>query len=222
MTLRPTAFVSLALSLFCAGCAHTSGPYELQWMADHPPRLKAMDRTGVYNERLRFEFFDERPEPRELFGVRASTGHEYRTSTAIGSWAASHFKKTLTEYGVPVVESGETVVVRIYVTKVLVTEGGVYRGEFNYRAEAWRPNQPQPFWRGLIQALSRRWGRSASVDMFQGTLTNVVLDAARDLLDDPGFLNSLRMPPAYQMVPIPVAPVPVPPPTPATVPAQPR
>src|SRR5689334_14592644 len=119
-----------AIALLSAGCAH--GPHPLRWTGDGPPRLKSLDRSALYYERVRGEFYDERPEPHSLFGVRES-GREYHTDENLAVWAAGHFANTLAAYGVPIVTSGETVLLRVYLTQLLVTEGNVYRGEMNFR-----------------------------------------------------------------------------------------
>jgi hypothetical protein len=195
--------MSVCLLGLVAACAH--GPFPLEWTGGSPPRLKPLDRSALLTERVRCQFIDERPEPRSMFGVRPA-GREYHASDPLGSWVEQHFVSTLSSYGVPIVSEGETVLLRISLTRLLVTEGNTYRGEMNFRADALRPGQQEPFWRGVIQAGSNRWGSTADLGMYREVLSNTVLDAARDLMDDPGFIASMR--PTASVVP----PVPPPPP----------
>ena len=101
----------------------------LTWTDNRLPRLEQrVDRTALSLVRVRLEFADERPEPRDLVGVRSGTREEFRTLTPVLPWFSQHLQEALVQYGVQVVRSEETVRVRVTLAHLLVTEGSDYVG----------------------------------------------------------------------------------------------
>lgn len=188
--------LAVVVVLGLVGCAHQSSPMMLIWTNNRLPGLqKGIDRTALSQARVRLEFVDERPEPRDLVGIRNGTGEEFRTFTQVLPWFGQHFEESLVQYGVQVVRSEETVRVRVTLSHLLVIEGGDYVAQLQGRVEVLSPAGGPPVATFRLKGKSEPRGKTDDGRMVSHAASKAVLDAAHNLLDDPEFVLALRLPP---------------------------
>jgi hypothetical protein len=192
--------------------------HPLQNAVDSLPSLEAANRTALFSELIKLDLLDDRGDPCSLFG-RGPHGRELHTHDDVPRWTRGVLTGALIGYRLTTVETGQTLWLTGTLLKAMVEEGKVFAGDVSVRFELRRSPSSAPVWIGVVDGRSRRWGRTGRLELYLQALGAAVTDVARNLLDDPGFLNAVNSTAAYRAA-APVAPPPAPLPTaPAPAPA---
>jgi hypothetical protein len=198
--LRPAAARAAltALSLttaLLAGCAQET-PLLNRPLAWTP--TKSLD-LGVTQSRgtpatVRFEFFaDTAPRP-TLVGenLEQATPRLVTTADPVGPWVSQHLQQLFAQAGYAAGGAGSARVVSGEVRKFFVQEKSNYRGTI-VLVVAVHDDSGKVLWRGTAWGTNETFGRSYHLDNYQQVLSDTLVDAANNLLKDPGLRRALTM-----------------------------
>lgn len=111
------------------------------------------------------------------------------TSTDVAAFVSDHMKDSVHGAGLNVVDSGADVNISGEIRKFLVTETGTYNGEISVLIHV-KSGGGKELWTGIITGDATRWGRSYSAANYFETLSNTILSATYNLLNNAGFRDS--------------------------------
>jgi hypothetical protein len=112
------------------------------------------------------------------------------TSTDVAAFVSDHMKESVHGAGLNVVDSGADVSVSGELRKFFVTETGTYNGEISVLIHV-KSAAGKELWTGIISGDASRWGRSYNAANYFETMSNMVLSATYNLLNNAGFRDSL-------------------------------
>jgi hypothetical protein len=115
------------------------------------------------------------------------------TSTDVAAFVSDHIKDSVHGAGLNVVDSGADVNVSGEMRKFFVTETGTYNGEISVLIHV-KNSAGKELWTGIISGDATRWGRSYSAANYFETMSNTILSATYNLLNNAGFRDSLAKP----------------------------
>jgi len=124
-------------------------------------------------------------ENREKAKVRSLT-----TSSDVPAFVSDHMKDSVHGAGLNVVDSGADVNVSGEIRKFMVTETGTYNGEISVLIHV-KNSAGKELWTGIISGDATRWGRSYKAANYFETMSNMILSATYNLLNNAGFRDSL-------------------------------
>ncbi|QQR75730.1 MAG: hypothetical protein IPJ17_09210 [Holophagales bacterium] len=159
--------------------------------------LGAIDLTALQGVRVEVgAFTDARSGPPELIGENredADDGVVLPVSTAdsVPEFCRGQLRRFLSELGLPIVDSGGTVVLTAEVTELKVVEESTYVGSVLLNV-AVRDASGSLRWKGVVTGSAKRFGRSYSAENYNETLSDALLDADAVLARSQEFLAALR------------------------------
>jgi hypothetical protein len=112
------------------------------------------------------------------------------TSTDVTAFVSDHMKDSVHGAGLNLVDSGADVDISGEVRKFFVTETGTYNGEISVLIHV-KNNAGKELWTGIISGDATRWGRSYNTANYFETMSNMILSATYNLLNNAGFRDSL-------------------------------
>jgi hypothetical protein len=112
------------------------------------------------------------------------------TSSDVAAFVADHLKESLHGAGLNIVDSGADVVISGEVRKFFVTELSTYNGEIALLIHVKTPAGKE-LWTGMTSGDATRWGRSYHAANYYETMSNMVLSATYNLLNNAGFREAL-------------------------------
>jgi Uncharacterized lipoprotein len=124
-------------------------------------------------------------ENREKANVRSVT-----TSSDVAAFVGDHLKESLHGAGLNIVDSGADVIVSGEIRKFFVTELSTYNGEITLLLHV-KSSDGKELWTGIASGDATRWGRSYHAANYYETMSNMVLSATYNLLNNPSFRDSL-------------------------------
>jgi hypothetical protein len=138
-------------------------------------------------------FTDKRQDPKKIGENQESAGKFLPVITAddVPAYVTGHFAETLRGAGVNIVEGPGDVTVGGEVSQFFVTETNTYRGELHLLVRV-KSAAGREIWSGVILGGSERWGRSYKADNYYETTSDMVVNAAHNLLTNQGFLEALK------------------------------
>jgi len=112
------------------------------------------------------------------------------TRDDVGRFVADHLRETLRKTGLDVVDAGGKVALSGEVTDFFVAETDVYRSEVTLRVTA-TDATGKKLWSGVTSGTNTRFGKSYKAENYYEGLSDALVDAMQNLLQDPGFRKSL-------------------------------
>jgi len=112
------------------------------------------------------------------------------TSTDVAAFVSDHMKESLHGAGLNIVDSGADVNVSGELRKFFVTETGTYNGEISVLFHV-KNAAGKELWTGIISGDASRWGRSYNAANYFETMSNMILSATYNLLNNAAFRDSL-------------------------------
>jgi hypothetical protein len=113
------------------------------------------------------------------------------TSSDVAAFLVDHLKETLQHAGVTIVDGGADVTITGEIRQFFVTETSMYRGEVSVLLHV-KNSAGKEIWTGVIGGAAERFGRSYRLDNYQEAMSDMVLQAAYNLLASPGFREALQ------------------------------
>lgn len=157
--------------------------------------MGTIDLTGLGKVEIRVvPFTDDRENPKKI-GENVEDAdegviREVTTRDEVGPWLARQFAWAIDQFGIDTTKQGGTVVLRGEVKRFFVTESHTYDSDVGVKVTLETPGG-KILWTGIANGAATRFGRSYKADNYYEVLSDAVLQAAFDLLQDYGFHEAL-------------------------------
>jgi len=113
------------------------------------------------------------------------------TSDDVFGFVVAHLADILRSKGVQVVGAGAPRVLELKLVRFYVVEAGTYGAEVGLNVTL-RDSGGKVLWRGATSGTSHRWGRSFEESNYQESLSNALIDAVKNLLGTPAFVQAAQ------------------------------
>ena len=122
------------------------------------------------------------------------------TPDNVPAFVSEHIGRVLYEAHFPLVPANPTEVIHGDVIEFFVTEGNRYEGTVTLDVQLTDP-QGRELWHGPATGHSRRFGHSLNAEMYMNALSDGILDAVKNLLENPQFQLAMHAapPPVVQV-----------------------
>ena len=195
MNRKIAIFFSLALA--AAGCKHADySPMRipLQWKpTDEMRQIPAAAVADLNQQTIAIgPFTDDRTDPREI-GKNIEGGRNVPVSTGdgVGTFLGARFAEVLQANGVAVATGGASRVIKGAVQRYLVTEENTYHSDVALQFTV-EDAGGAVLWKGVAEGTSNRFGGSFKAENYYEALSNAFLEACKDLVAKPDFLDAIR------------------------------
>lgn len=115
------------------------------------------------------------------------------TSSDVATFVTDHLKDTLHGAGLNLVDSGADITISGEIRQFFVTEVNTYDGEVSLLLHV-RNGAGKELWTGVVSGDATRWGRSYKADNYYEAMSNMLLRAAYNLLDNADLRAALAKP----------------------------
>lgn len=185
---------SMILVACLIGCAHAPVPLvdiPLSWQPTNS--LVESGTSDLVNTPVQVgEFVDARKDHAAIGENREDPAPKpVTTRDDVARFVTEHLRDTLQKSGLDVVDTGGKVMVGGQINDFFVTETDVYRGEVTLRVTA-TDASGKTLWSGVTRGTATRFGHSYRADNYYNALSDALLDAIQNLMEDPGFRKTLR------------------------------
>jgi hypothetical protein len=187
----------LASSLFALADVPELKDIPLQWKPSEDVRtFRAIDLSVFHDAHFMVKpFTDVRKKPNEI-GINIEKRLADRdllvtTKDNVPQWLTSHFSRTLSNFGIDVVEDKGNFTLQAEVVKFFVTEKTLYKGEVALKIRLLSKSNTV-IWEELVSGESTRFGRSYLPDNYYEALSNAVIYAVHYLLKDNSFQRAVQ------------------------------
>lgn len=185
----------LSVLLVCLiGCAHAPVPLEgipLDWRPTDSITESGVT-TDTQDVKIQVgDFVDTRSDHAAIGENREDTKPKpVTTRDDVGRFVADHLRETLQKTGMGVVDTGGKVILSGEVSDFFVAETDVYRSEVTLRITV-SDATGKKLWSGVTSGTNTRFGKSYKAENYYEGLSDALVDAMQNLLQDPGFRKSL-------------------------------
>lgn len=111
------------------------------------------------------------------------------TSDDVFGFVVAHLADILRSRGVQVEAAGAPRVIELKLVRYYVVESGTYSAEVRLNV-ALKDSGGKLLWQGPVIGTSHRWGRSFEESNYQESLSNALVDAVKNLLGTPAFVQA--------------------------------
>jgi hypothetical protein len=184
-----------AAAILLGGCAQET-PLLNQPLAWTPTTTLAL---GVTQSRgtpatVRFQPFSDTVANPSLIGenVEQAATRQVTTADPVGPFVTQHLQELFAQAGYSSTGGNADRVISGEVRKFFVKEGGSYDGTV-VLAVSVSDSSGKVLWQGTVWGTNETFGRSYHLDNYQQVLSDSVIDAANNLLKNPGLRTSLTM-----------------------------
>lgn len=115
---------------------------------------------------------------------------EVTTSDEVAPWVADRFAWAIEQFGIDTTDEGGTVILEGELKRFFVTESHTYDSDVGVRITVKSPDGTVR-WEGLANGAATRFGRSYKAENYYEVLSDAVLQAAFDLLQNDSFRQAL-------------------------------
>lgn len=186
--------VSVA-SIALAGCAQQT-PLLNKPLAWTPTTTLDLGVTQGHGSPATIEFqtFSDTAANPALVGenVEQATPRQVTTSDQVGPFVSQHLRQLFAQAGYTSGGENADRVISGEVSKFFVKEGNNYDGSVVLEV-AVSDRSGKVLWRGTAWGANQTFGRSYHLDNYQQVLSDSLIDAANNLLKDPGLRGSLTL-----------------------------
>jgi hypothetical protein len=199
MSYRITSVVFLACVLF-GGVAFSSPKLlqnlPLKWTPTQS--LSEMGPIDVSGALLTIKvhvdpFVDTRQDQSAIAENRENAGKflPVTTSSDVAAFVTEHLKETLHGAAINVVDGAGDVTLSGDVRQFFVTETNLYHGDLSLLVRL-KNAQGKEIWSGVIVGGAEHFGRSYKAENYYETISDMVINAAHNLLTNPAFHEALK------------------------------
>lgn len=193
--IRPTVTLGvLMVSIGLAGCAQQTPLLNqpLAWTPTNTLNLGVSQKQGT-PATVQFQTFSDTAENPKLVGENdeQSPPRLVTTSDAVGPFVTQHLQQLFAQAGYRSDGNADRVISG-EVSKFFVKEGNSYSGTVVLNV-AVSDRSGKVLWRGTAYGANQTFGRSYHIDNYQQVLSDSLIDAANNLLKDPGLRSTLTL-----------------------------
>jgi len=182
------------LLVFLAGCA-TAGLENIPLLWMPTTGMFAMgpsQMAGLEAARLQVDPVADKRENATLIGQNREeqTPRQVTTPDDVSAFVTNRVKSLIAVAGIKVVDSGGTAILKSELRRFFVDETDTYQGEVILRVTLTDP-QGKILWSGLTSGAAARRGRSYRADNYYQTLSDSLVGAVQQLIQNRGFRAAL-------------------------------
>jgi hypothetical protein len=177
-----------------AGCAST-GPASvpLVWKPTTSTTTAGVtDLTGRAQDKLRIEVTDARSDPNVIGrNVEKLPPRKVTTPDSVAAFVNEHLGQLMSGTGVTQIDSAGTLNLKAEILQFFVEEAQTYKGSVRLKVTLTN-SSGVPVWSGITTGTSTRFGRSFRPENYYETLSNSLVDATRNLMQNAAFRSALE------------------------------
>jgi hypothetical protein len=192
---RRAAVVLAVLLAVCLG-APASAQKKLEgiplvWKPSSKKSSGVVNLAGLADVKVQVEPFVDTRDNKAKFGENREDKvvRPVTTSGSVADFCTQNFKNTLKQYGLSVVPSGGNVVVKGEILEFMVIETNTYKAEVRLKLAVTKRGKTA--WAGLASGTSSRWGRSYKDENYYEAISDALLEASTNAIEDDGFRKAL-------------------------------
>ena len=182
------------LLAFLAGCATTGlEDIPLLWMPTIGMfSIGSAELAELQNARLQIAPVTDKRENAALIGQnrKEQTPRQVTTPDDVSAFVTNRMKALMSAAGIKVVDSGDTAILKTELRQFFVDETNTYQAEVILRVTLTDPNG-DVLWSGLTSGAAARRGRSHKADNYYQTLSDSLVGAVQQLIQNRGFRKAL-------------------------------
>lgn len=182
------------LLAFLAGCASTGlENIPLLWKPTTGMfSIGSAELAELKNSRLQIDPVTDDRENTSLIGQNREeqTPRKVTTAEDVSAFVTNRMKALVSAAGIKVVDSGSTAILKTELRQFFVDETKTYQGEVILRVTLTDPNG-NVLWSGLTRGASARFGRSYRADNYYEALSDSLVAAVHQLIQNRGFREAL-------------------------------
>ena len=182
------------LLAFLAGCATTGlENIPLLWMPTIGMfSIGSAELAELQNARLQIDPATDIRESASLIGQNREeqTPRQVTTPDDVSAFVTNRVKSLIAVAGIKVVDSGGTAILKSELRRFFVDETDTYQGEVILRVTLTDP-EGKILWSGLTSGAAARRGRSYRADNYYQTLSDSLVGAVQQLIQNRGFRAAL-------------------------------
>jgi hypothetical protein len=160
-----------------------------------PKALAAVNPGELAQVKIAFKSFVDKREKPELIGENREDKNgkviPVTTSGNVAEFCGSHMSELFTQAGLQVAKEGGDVSVAADVVQFKVDERETYMGKVRLKVQL-LDKSGKVLWTGLAVGASSHWGRSYRAVNYYETLSDALVSATADLVNDPDFRTALK------------------------------
>ena len=182
------------LLAFLAGCASTGlENIPLVWKPTTGSiSIGSAELAELQNARLRIDPVSDRRENAAVIGQnREKKTRQVTTADDVPAFVAKRMELLMSAAGVNVVDGGATATLKPELRQFFVDETNTYQAEVILGVTLTDPTG-KVLWSGLTNGAATRFGRSFKVDNYYETLSDSLVGAVQQLLQNRGFRQALE------------------------------
>lgn len=182
------------LLAFLAGCASTGlENIPLVWKPTTGSiSIGSAELAELQNARVRIDPASDRRENAAVIGQnREKKTRQVTTADDVPAFVAKRMELLMSAAGVNVVDGGATATLKPELRQFFVDETNTYQAEVVLGVTLTDPTG-KVLWSGLTSGAATRFGRSFKVDNYYETLSDSLIGAVQQLLQNRGFRQALE------------------------------
>jgi hypothetical protein len=158
-------------------------------MAERGP----LDLRGLEGAKLQIDPFIDNREDKALLGTNKAKVPNRRVSTQedVARFVTYQMKTLMSAQGVPIVESGGTVVMKGWIKRFFAEEASRYNADVELELTFTDPATGKILWSFMTSGNSSRYGISYKADNYYEVLSDALMGATHELLRNPKFRDVL-------------------------------
>ncbi|HEV8643973.1 MAG TPA: YajG family lipoprotein [Burkholderiales bacterium] len=182
------------LPVFLAGCATTGlENIPLLWMPTTGMfAMGPSQMAGLEDARLQVDPVVDKRENAALIGQNREdqTPRQVTTSDDVPAFVTNRMKALMSAAGMKVVDSGGSAILKTELRQFFVDETDTYQAEVILRVTLTDPDG-NVLWSGLTSGAAARYGRSYKAENYYETLSDSLVGAVQQLIQNRGFRTAL-------------------------------
>lgn len=181
-------------ALLVAGCAHmgSSNSIPLVWKpTTSVAKAGTIDLTGRANAKLRVEVTDNRNDPGFIGrNTEKLPPRKVTTPDNVAAFVNEHLNQLISSTGVTEIDSAGTVILKAEILQFFVEETETYNGDVRLKVTL-IDRSGNPVWTGITGGASTRFGRSYKAENYYETLSDSLIEAVHNLMQNASFRSAL-------------------------------
>jgi hypothetical protein len=167
----------------------------LAWKPTSPMAQRpALDMKGIEGAKLQVEPFIDNRADKQLIGMNKGSipNRKVTTQEDVARFVTYQVKTLMAAQGVPIVESGGTVVMKTWIKRFYAEDASRYVADVDLELTFTDPATGQILWSFLTSGNSSRYGIYYKADNYHEVLSDALISAVHELLRNPKFKEVLN------------------------------